>query len=141
MTWWVWAVLGLGLLACEMLTPGGFYFLFFGVGALITAAITWAGLAGPAWLEWLLFTLISLACLIPLRGRFVQWASVPEAPHVDSLVGEEAIVLDDVDPGGVGKGELRGTTWTVRTAGARPLRRGERARVARVDGLTLWLEA
>jgi membrane protein implicated in regulation of membrane protease activity len=66
---------------------------------------------------------------------------VPEAPRVDSLVGEEAIILDDLDPGAVGKGELRGTTWTVRTAGDRTLRRGERARVARVDGLTLWLDA
>jgi membrane protein implicated in regulation of membrane protease activity len=141
MTWWVWAVLGHGLLGGEMLTPGGFYFLFFGFGALVTAAIAWAGLGGPAWLEWLLFTVVSLACLVPLRGRLVRWASVPEAPRVDSLVGEEAVILADLDPGAVGKGELRGTTWTVRTAGARTLRRGERARVARVDGLTLWLEA
>jgi inner membrane protein len=141
MTWWVWAVLGLGLLACEMLTPGGFYFLFFGVGALITAALAWAGLLDTPWVEWLVFTVLSLACLVPLRGRLVRWASVPDAPRVDSLVGEEAVVLDDLDPGAVGKGELRGTTWSVRTTGARTLRRGERARVARVDGLTLWLEA
>src|SRR5689334_10769222 len=99
MTWWVWAVLGLGLFACEMLTPGGFYFAFFGVGALATAAIAWAGVGGPPWLEWLLFTVISLACLVPLRGRLVRWA-LPEAPRVvDSLVGEEAVVLDDLEPG------------------------------------------
>jgi membrane protein implicated in regulation of membrane protease activity len=50
-------------------------------------------------------------------------------------------MLDDVGPGCVGKGELRGTTWSVRTSGAQTLRRGERVRVTRVDGLTLWVEA
>ena len=141
MTWWVWALLGLGLCGGEMLTPGGFYFLFFGIGALVTAALVWLGIGGPPWLEWLLFTTISVACLVPLRGRFVRWASSGEAKVVDSLVGEEALLLDDVEPGGVGKGELRGTTWNVRTSGARTLRRGERVHVTRIDGLTLWVEA
>ncbi len=141
MNWWMWAVLGFALFGCEMLTPGGFYFAFFGVGALVTAAIAWLGLTPASWIEWLLFTIVSVVCLVPLRGRLVRWASAGEPRRVDSIVGEEAVVLDDLDPGGVGKGELRGTTWTIRSTGVRTLRRGERARVARVDGLTLWLEA
>ena len=141
MTWWAWALVGLGLCAGEMLTPGGFYFLFFGVGALVTAGLVWLGIGGPPWLEWLVFTLVSVACLVPLRGRFVRWASAGDPRVVDSLVGEEALLLDDVGPGDVGKGELRGTTWNVRTTTTRTLRRGERVRVSRVDGLTLWVEA
>jgi inner membrane protein len=140
MTWWTWALLGLGLFGAEMLSPGGFYFLFFGVGAMATAGLVLLGLGGPPWLEWALFTVISVACLVPLRSRFVAWAS-SDPRTVDSLVGEEALLLDDLGPGGVGKGELRGTTWNVRTAGGQMLRRGERVRVARVDGLTLWVEA
>ena len=139
MTWWMWALLGLGLAACEMLTPGGFYFLFFGLGAVVTSALVWVGALRTPWLEWLVFTGVSLACLVPLRSRFVRWATVPETERLDSLVGEEVVLLDDLEPGGVAKGELRGTTWTVRTAGGRALRRGERERVARVDGLTLWV--
>ena len=30
MEWWIWVVLGLALLLGEILTPGGFYLLFFG---------------------------------------------------------------------------------------------------------------
>jgi membrane protein implicated in regulation of membrane protease activity len=87
------------------------------------------------------FTVISIACLVPLRARLVRWA-VGDAPRpVDSIVGEEAVLLDDLEPGGIGKAELRGTTWSVRTVGTRAFRRGERARVARVDGLTLWVDA
>jgi hypothetical protein len=135
----MWALLGLGLFGCETLTPGGFYFLFFGLGAIVTAALVWLGIGGPPWFEWFLFTAISLTCLVPLRGRLVDWAAgTPRV--VDSIVGEEALLLDDVEPGRLGKGELRGTTWTVRTSGGRTLRRGERVRVARVDGLTLWVE-
>ena len=141
MAWWVWAVVGLGLFAGEMLTPGGFFFLFFGVGACITSALVWLGVLGPAWLQWFLFAVLSVACLVPLRGRLVRWASGGEVRAVDSLVGEEALLLDDLAPGGVGKAELRGTTWNVRTAGSQRLPRGARARVARVDGLTLWIEA
>ena len=63
MTWWVWVLLGLGLFACEMLTPGGFYFAFFGIGAVGTGLLVWLGIGGPPWLEWLLFTAVSLACL------------------------------------------------------------------------------
>lgn len=136
----MWALLGLGLAACEMLTPGGFYFLFFGVGAVLTSLLVLVDLGGPAWVQWLLFTLLSLACLVPLRARLVRWTAVPEARALDSLVGEEVLLLDDVAPGGVGKGELRGTTWNVRTTGTEPLARGRRSRVARVDGLTLWVE-
>ena len=31
MTWWLWAFLGLFLLGGELVTPGGFYMLFFGI--------------------------------------------------------------------------------------------------------------
>ena len=140
MDWWMWALLGLGLVACEMLTPGGFYFAFFGVGALVTSALVGFGIAGPAWVHWVLFTVISVICLVPLRGRLVRWATAGEMPRVDSLVGEELVLLDDVGPGKPGKGELRGSTWSVRTAGASALPRGARVRVTRVDGLTLWVE-
>jgi membrane protein implicated in regulation of membrane protease activity len=139
MEWWMWALLGFGLIACEMLTPGAFYFAFFGVGALVTSAAVALGLGEPLWVEWLFFTVVSVACLVPLRGRLVRWAT-PEPRVVDSIVGEELVLLDDVGPGNPGKGELRGSTWTVRTGGSRTIARGERVRVSRVDGLTLWVE-
>ena len=141
MEWWTWALLGFGLFACEMLTPGAFYFAFFGVGAIVTSVLVAAGVGGPPWFEWLLFTVISVGCLVPLRGRLVRWANATgDTPPVDSIVGEEIVLLDDVGPGNPGKGELRGSTWTVRTNAQRTFNRGERVRVTRVDGLTLWVE-
>jgi membrane protein implicated in regulation of membrane protease activity len=58
---------------------------------------------------------------------------------VDSLVGETAVLTEDLPTGGVGKAELRGTSWSVRSRAPEGLRRGQRTRVEQVDGLTLWV--
>jgi membrane protein implicated in regulation of membrane protease activity len=50
-----------------------------------------------------------------------------------------ATPLEDLAPGAIGKAELRGTVWTARNADSRPLAKGERSRVLRVDGLMLLL--
>ena len=143
MSWWIWVLVGFGLLACEVVTPSGFFFVFFGLGAVIVGALVWLEVAGPAWVQWLLFSLISLACLTPLRSRLLRWIGSGDdvAARVDTLVGQVAVLLDDLPPGEVGKAELRGTAWNARNADERALRRGQRGKVTRVDGLTLWLQA
>jgi inner membrane protein len=60
---------------------------------------------------------------------------------VDSMVGESAIPLEDLVPGATGKAELRGTTWTVHNAGSAPLKKNQRCKVERIEGLTLWIAA
>jgi membrane protein implicated in regulation of membrane protease activity len=59
---------------------------------------------------------------------------------VDSLVGESAIVLEDIPPGGVGKAELRGTSWNARNVAKLPLAKAQRCIVKSVEGLTLWIQ-
>jgi membrane protein implicated in regulation of membrane protease activity len=139
--WWLWVLLGFALMLGEVVTPGGFFFLFFGVAGLVVGALVWAGLGGPAWAQWLLFTVVSLACLVPLRARLLRRVQGDGAAPVDSLVGAIAVSLEDLAPGQVGKAELRGTAWSARNAGTRPIPRGARSRVVRVDGLMLWLES
>ena len=141
MAWWLWVLLGFALMLGEVVTPGGFFFLFFGVGGLVVGALVWAGIGGPPWTQWLLFTVVSLACLFPLRARLLRRVQGGGPPPVDSLVGTIAVCLEDLAPGQVGKAELRGTAWSARNAGARPLPRGGRCRVVRVDGLMLFLES
>jgi membrane protein implicated in regulation of membrane protease activity len=70
-------------------------------------------------------------------GRFRLEQSKP----VDRLEGETALVTEDVAAGGVGKAEMRGASWTARSTEAVALARGQRCRVERVEGLTLWLRA
>ena len=139
--WWHWLVFGLVLVLAELATAGGFYIIFFGIGAIIVGLLSSGNLAGPTGVQILLFSVLSVTSLVLFRGRLLGWFQTdPQAPAVDQLVGEVALVIEDVAPGGVGKVELRGSGWSARTTSGSPLPRGARCRVTRVDGLVLFVE-
>ena len=142
MTWWLWAFLGLFLLGSEIVTPGGFYMLFFGIGALVVGALVGLGMIQSEWMSWLLFSVFSVASLVILRPplRRLMTADRGNGSSVDTMGGETAIVLDDLPPGATGKAECRGSTWNAHNAGDKPLLKGQRSRVERVDGITLWIK-
>jgi inner membrane protein len=143
MIWWYWMLLGLLLLGAEMMTPGGFYILFFGLAALIVGTLAGLGAVEADWLQWLLFSGVAvgslLICRQPLIGMMKQTAS--ETPDMDSMAGELAIPLEPLEVGATGKAELRGTTWTARNVGTAPLDKGQRGKVTHIEGLTLWITA
>ncbi len=141
MAWWVWALVGLVLLAIEIVTPGGFFVIFFGLAALAVGVLVGIGAGGPDWMQWLLFSVLAVGSLVLFRGRLVDRFRDGSGPSPSNLVGEIATLADDLPPGGVGKAELRGTTWSVRHDGDGTLARGQRCRVKRVDGLMLWVRA
>src|SRR5262245_42125262 len=141
MVWWLWVLLGLGLLAFEMATPGGFFALFFGVSALVVGVLAGAGAGGPPWMQWLLFSLVSVVALLTLRRPLQARLDPGGGRSVDSLVASTAVALEELAAGGTGKVELRGSAWSARNQGDRALAKGQRCRVEKVDGLTLWVRA
>jgi membrane protein implicated in regulation of membrane protease activity len=142
MVWWHWLVIGLVLIALEMAASGGFYVIFFGIAALAIGAMHMFGIAGPAWLQFLLFSVLSVASLVFFRSPMLRWLQVDRVgPEVDSLVGETAIPLDPIEAGAVGRAELRGSVWSARNTDTRPLARGERCTVAAVDRLMIQIKA
>jgi membrane protein implicated in regulation of membrane protease activity len=142
MIWWLWLFLGLILLGIEVMTPGGFYILFFGLSALVVGALSGFEFVQSDWAQWLLFSLLSIGSLILFRNPLRRLAHLDRPKHmVDSLIGESALVLDGLVPGEQGKAKLRGSIWTAKNTGATPLSKGQRAKVAKVEGLTLWIES
>ena len=141
MTWWYWLFLGLILAGAEMLSPGGFYLLFFGIAALIVGALAGLDVVQALWLEWLLFSVLAVASLLLFRGPLLRMTKHSPTHRVDTMIGESAVMLDELPPGQTGKAELRGTTWSTRNAGASPLIKGQRAIVTKVDGLMLWVRS
>jgi len=141
-SWWLWVLFGLVLLLTEMLTPGGFYVLFFGIAAVIVGALVGLGVSGPDWAHWLLFSVLSVVSLLLFRGRLLAQFNIHErdTKHIDSLVGEAVTLLEDLPPRAMGKAELRGTVWNVQNGGEAHLTKGQRCRVQRVEGLTLWVQ-
>ena len=142
MEWWMWFVLGFALLMLEMATPGGFYFIFFGASAFIVAILDLVGLTESAWLEWMLFSIFAAGSTTLFWQKLLaRWGAPIPKGEVDSLVGEMATTLEGIQPGSMGKAELRGSSWNAFNTGTQGLSRGQRCRVERVDGLTLFIRA
>jgi membrane protein implicated in regulation of membrane protease activity len=141
MVWWYWMVLGLALLGAEMTTPGGFYIIFFGLSALLVGTLAGLEIANTESLQWLLFSVIAIASLLlfrgPLLARMSDGRKVPA--EIDSLVGEVVIPLEALAAGATGRAELRGTTWTAKNVGSTAFHKGQRGKVTKVEGLTLWI--
>lgn len=141
MQWWHWIALGLILAGLELASPGGFFIVFFGVGAILVGLLEAVGLANPPWVQWLLFSVLSVSAVVAFRKPLLKRFRVPDhATVVDSFVGEVAVPDADIAPGAVGRAQLRGSAWQARNVGSTTARRGDRCRVVRVDGLTLDLD-
>ena len=97
------------------------------------------GVSGPAWVQWLLFTVLSVAALLFFRAPLLRLmeARTPRSGDIDSLRGEVAVAMDGIPAGGLGRAQLRGTVWTARNLGTAPITPGERCLVTSVDGLTI----
>lgn len=137
--WWLWTLVGLLLLAGELLTPGGFYLIFFGAGALAVGLIKLIlGIQFNLAMEGLLFVVISVAAMMLFRKPLLQrFQRLSPTSNVDNLTSEIATALEDIPAGGRGKAELRGTSWNAQNLGDAPIIKATRCQVERVDGLTL----
>ena len=136
--WWHWCVGGLALLGLEIFIPGSFV-MWFGIGALITAAISWF-VPTLAWEpQALIFVALSVVSLFVGR-RFIRKA----APETESTlnrrlaqyVGRVAKVAEPISEG-KGKIQLGDTLWLVRGPDTP---KGAEVRVTRVEGSDLIVE-
>lgn len=141
MAWWTWILLGFALILLELATPGAFYFIFFGASALLVGLLVAFGISTSQWLDWLLFSVFAVGTIAVFRPTLLRrFGPSLDGPEVDSLIGEIAAALERIQGnGGIGKVELRGSTWNACNTGAQELARGERCRVERVEGLMLFV--
>ena len=138
----LWFLIGAALLLSEFIVPG-LVVAFFGIGAWITAVLTWMGVIEDPSLQAIVFAVSSVVVLLLLRRYFKAWFSGGESSGGDSLddefIGKEVRVLQEI-PGGheLGKVELKGAEW--RALSDEPISAGGLARVIELKDLTLIVE-
>lgn len=137
MEWWLWLAGGLALVVAELVTPSGFFIIFFGVGAIAVGLLAALGAVQSFWMQGLLFSVLSVVSLLIFRGRLKTTFQAPAPPSIDSFVGVLAVVQEYLAPGAVGRVEVRGASWSARNTSEATLVPGQRARVAGIDGLLL----
>jgi inner membrane protein len=140
MAWWLWVVLGVALMIVELSLTGEFTLFCFGVSALLVAVMVLLGIYVVP-VQWISFALLSGATLFWARDWLREAASKTGISdrELSNIVGQVTLPLDDLQPFGFGKAELRGTTWSAHNAGNTFIPRGRRCTVMTVKGLTLWI--
>jgi membrane protein implicated in regulation of membrane protease activity len=138
MDWWIWIIGGVVLCLMELLTPGVFFLLFFGTGAIVVGILTWIGLLETAWVQMLLLSIFSLGALVLFRRTLLNKLTNEESEgHVTTIKDEVGTALEDIPPGGTGQVEMRGTGWSAHNEGDEPIEKDQQCTVERVEGISL----
>ncbi|MCB0325734.1 MAG: NfeD family protein [Bdellovibrionales bacterium] len=137
MHWSLWMVLGLVLVTAEMFLPVELWFLFLGASALVTGLVAFLFPETLLWHELVLAAVLALVFLFSFRPRLLKRLHGNGKQFPEDILGVEVLISADIDAGELGRGELRGTTWTVRNETDAVLVAGQRRRVTARDGLIL----
>ena len=142
MQWWAWITVGAVLLGAELtFVNAQFYLVFVGSAALIVGFLGLAGVHAADWLQWSLFTVLAAGSLVGFRRRVYERLR-PRLPGVKSgPVGNTVILPVELPPGETCRLEYCGSPWSALNGGSSVIAAGARARIERVDGLTLVVHA
>jgi membrane protein implicated in regulation of membrane protease activity len=143
-TWIAWIVLGLVLIVAEVFTSG-FVLLWFGIGALAAALVGLLGVDSLA-IQFLIFAGVSIGLTAASRTIFLNYFSREKTGDslrtgADSLPGKIGTVVSS-SRGALNEGAVKvfGSTWTAYPAdGEEPLEAGERVRVEKMEGASLYV--
>ena len=142
MTWWSWMVLGAVLLGAELFAiDAQFYLVFLGVSAAVVGLASLFGIVMPEWAQWLAFAILALVFFVTFRKALYQKLRHGGPGFENPISSASITVTDEVAPGSDSRAEYRGSEWTIRNVGDSAIAAGSRAKVVKVDGLTLHVEA
>jgi inner membrane protein len=139
-----WLLIGVLCLIVEVLSVS-FFFLFLGIGALITSLAVKLGLADAMWVQFLIFSVVSVGSTIAFRGvalRLFGNNSAGKQDYQGDFVGERAVVSKEITPELPGKVSYRGTDWTAEAKDrSETLALGTNVLIKAVRGMVLVVEA
>ena len=137
MTWWGWIIAGAILLGAELaFVSAQFYLVIIGSAAILTGLATLA-LPLAVWLQWALFGVLAIGSMVTFRDRLYH-RFTHTMPKVETGPAGGVITLQvSLGAGESCQAEYGGTFWTVRNDSDTTIPSGSRARIARVQDLTL----
>jgi hypothetical protein len=137
MTWWGWIIAGAILLGAELTFVNAYFYLVFIGNAAILAGLATLLLPLATWAQWALFAVLAIVSMVTFRSRLYH-RFTHAMPKVDTGPAGGLITLQvSLGAGESCQAEYCGTFWTVRNDSDTPIPCGSRARIARVQDLTL----
>ena len=113
--------------------------LWFAAGSL--AALLTALLGGAAWLQILVFLVVSAGLLLALRPLVRRYITPKlTATNVDSVVGSTGLVTAAIDNvAAAGQVKLGAMEWTARSTSGEPIPEGTLVKVDRIEGVKVFV--
>ena len=138
MEWWAWIAVGAILLGSELaFVDAQFYLVFIGTSALIVGCLKVLGIDLAASLQWLLFAVLAFGSMVIFRRRIYRRLRRNLPIMKQGPAGESVVMPASLAPGDTCRLEFHGSYWSAVNAGSSVIVAGARARIDRVDGLTL----
>jgi hypothetical protein len=142
MIWWGWMLLGVVLLSAELFAVDAqFYLVFLGVSAALVGLAATLGIALPEWGQWLTFASLSLFFFFTFRRTLYTKIRGGGEGYPETIAGETISLDNDLAPGSEARTQYRGSGWTVRNVDTKTISGGGRAKVVKVEGITLHVVA
>ena len=136
---WAWFVIGLVLLALELVLPGG-WFLWLGAGGVLTGILAFIPGVTCPW-QVTIFGILALATVI--GWRLFTRNRVPRSDRpllnrrTEAFIGREAVINEPIADG-FGRVTLGDTVWRI---SGPDLAAGRKIRIIGADGPVLKVEA
>jgi inner membrane protein len=138
MEWWAWIAVGAVLLGSELtFVDAQFYLVFVGCSAIVVGLLGLAELTLAPWLQWLIFAALAASSMLTFRRQIYERMRRNLPAMKDGPAGETVILPQALPPGESCRLEYRGSSWSAINGGKAEIAAGAKARIERVDGLTL----
>lgn len=137
---WIWLVLGLGLMALELIAPGGFFMLLLGLSGLVVGGLGLMGAAESLGAQTAVFSGTALVLWLGL-GKRLRTLTLRQKSAPSQLVGRRVVVSGEILPAAHGSGELYGSPWRLQNVGDVVIANGAEAEVVAAEGVTLQVRA
>ena len=133
--WWIFVVIGVLLMALEVLTPG-FLVMWFGI-SFIVAAIP-VSLKAPFWVVMLTYAATLLILTVFVRKIFVGKGHQAARTGTAALIGGEAVVVEAIDAvQGTGRVRAGKEVWSAISEDGASIEVDQVVQVKRIDGVKL----
>ncbi len=133
---WVWLVVAIIFIVIEAITVG-LTTIWFAAGALVGLILAFFKV--PVMAQVIIFLIVSLVLLGTTRKVFVNKLKTgSQKTNVDALIGEEAVVLEEITPHNVGLVKVKGQNWTAAAYDKdATIAEGETVKVKAIEGVKL----
>ena len=135
---WAWIAVGAVLLGSELgFVDAQFYLVFVGASALVVGLLDLSGLLSAVWMQWLLFAVLAVFSMVTFRRRIYERMRRKLPAMKQGPAGETVVLPAALQPGETCRLEYCGSSWNAVNGGESLIAAGQRARIDRVNGLTL----